>query len=91
VELSSTVTVTTSSIGTHVDRAVNAARMTGFTVILAAALSVGLAVGFASGLWLGLLAAGMAAVATALLLAAIYRVAAVRHLVMELMHRITGQ
>jgi hypothetical protein len=90
VELTATVN-TTASIETRVDRGVNEARMTGFTVILAAALSVGLAVGFASGPWLGLLAAALAAVATAFLLEAIYRVPAARRVVMGLMHRITGQ
>jgi hypothetical protein len=48
-------------------------------------------VGFASGPLFGLAAAALTAVATALLLAAVYRVPRVRHFVMEGLHRITGQ
>jgi hypothetical protein len=62
-----------------------------FTVILAMVFNVGLAVGFAASPLLGLLAGAAALVGTALLLAAIHRVRAVRHVVMDLMHRITGQ
>jgi hypothetical protein len=47
--------------------------------------------GFETSVWLGLLGALAAGLGTALLLAAIYRVRAVRRLAMELMHRITGQ
>ena len=65
--------------------------MTGRGVIFAAALGVGLAVGFAAGPWLGVATCVAGAVVTALLLAAIYRVRPVRQLVMELMHRTTGQ
>lgn len=65
--------------------------MTGRGVIFAAALGVGLAVGVAAGPWLGVGAGVAGAVATAPLVAAIYRVRPVRQLVMELMHRITGQ
>ena len=65
--------------------------MTGFTLIFATAISVGLAVGFASCPLLGVLAGVLAAVGTALILAAIYRTRLVRQVVMELMHRITGQ
>jgi ABC-type uncharacterized transport system permease subunit len=60
-------------------------------VIFAAALSVGLAVGFAADPWLGVLAGVATAVGTAVLLAAVYRVPAIRQVVMDLMHRITGQ
>ena len=65
--------------------------MAGFVVIFGAALSVGLAVGLATCLLYGILAFAAAAIGTALLLAAIYRIGAVRRFAMELMHRITGQ
>jgi predicted RNA-binding Zn-ribbon protein involved in translation (DUF1610 family) len=92
VEASSTATIgVTASTETAVERAVNEARMTAFAVIFGTALSVGLAVGFATCAWLGVLAGVVAAVGTALLLAAIHRLRFVRQLVMELMHRITGQ
>ena len=79
------------STDARVDRAVNEARMGAFALIFPTAIGVGLAVGFATCLLYGILAGVAAAVGTALLLAAIYRVAAVRRLAMELMHRITGQ
>jgi DNA-directed RNA polymerase subunit RPC12/RpoP len=91
-ELRATVTGKSSvSAKLTVDRGVNEARMAAFAVILATALSVGLAVGFATDVLLGLLTGLTAAAGTALLLATIYRVSAVRRLVMEVMHRITGQ
>jgi hypothetical protein len=65
--------------------------MAAFAVIFTTALGVGIAIGFATCWWLGLLAGVIAAVGTALLIAAVYRVGAVRQVVMELMHRITGQ
>jgi hypothetical protein len=91
-ELSATaVAGTSASVELTVERGVNEARMAGFVVIFATALSVGLAVGFAAGALLGVVAGLAAVVSTALLLAAIYRVPAVRQVVMEFMHRITGQ
>ena len=90
--MSATATVGTSaSAETNVERGVNEARMAGFAVIFAAALGVGVAVGFDAGALVGVLAGVATAVITALLLAAIYRVRPVRQVVMELMHRITGQ
>jgi predicted RNA-binding Zn-ribbon protein involved in translation (DUF1610 family) len=83
--------ITGSPIGTRVERAVTETRMTAFALIFATALGVGLAAGFATSLWVGVLAFFAGAVATALLLAAIYRVGAIRHVAMELMRRITGQ
>jgi hypothetical protein len=65
--------------------------MTAFVVIFATALSVALTVGFATSALAGVISGFGAAIATAVLLAAIYRISRVRHLVMELMHRITGQ
>jgi hypothetical protein len=73
-----------------VERAVNEARMTAFALIFATAIGVGLAVGLATSFGYGFLAGLASAAATALLLAAVYRVDSVRQLVMELMHRITG-
>jgi hypothetical protein len=65
--------------------------MTAFALIFATALCVGLGVGFATSPLLGVLGAVATAIATALLLVAVYRSRGVRHAVMELMHRITGQ
>ena len=62
-----------------------------FAVILTTAVGVGLTVGFATCPLLGVAAGLAAAIATALLLAAVHRNRRVRHAVMELMHRITGQ
>ena len=90
VSASATITVTVSA-DDDVERGVNEARMATFALIFATALGVGLTVGFATSLWLGIVAGVAAAVGTALLLAVIYRVGAVRHLAMELMHRITGR
>jgi hypothetical protein len=70
---------------------VNEARMTGFALIFGTAVAVGLSVGFAFGPLPGVLAGLGAAIGTALLLAAVSRVGVVRHAVMELMHRITGE
>jgi hypothetical protein len=74
-----------------VERGANETRVAAFTVILAMVFNVGLVVGFAASPLLGLLAGVAALVGTALLLAAIHRARAVRHVVMDLMHRITGQ
>jgi predicted RNA-binding Zn-ribbon protein involved in translation (DUF1610 family) len=90
-EASASATVNVdASVKATVDRAVNEARMGAFALIFATALAVGFAIGFATCLLYGVLAGGAAAIGTALLLAAIYRVDAVRRLAMELMHRITG-
>lgn len=83
--------ITGSPVSLQVERAITEARMTALALILGTALSVGLAVGFATCLLYGFLAFVAAALGTALLLAAIYRVGAVRRFAMELMHRITGQ
>jgi hypothetical protein len=80
-----------ASVETAVERGVSETRMAAFAVIFTSVVGVGMTVGFASGLWLGLLAAALTALATALLLGAVYRVSAVRRVVMGLMHRITGQ
>ena len=42
-------------------------------------------------MWAGILGFVLAALGAAALLAVVYRVRAVRHLVMEVMHRVTGQ
>jgi hypothetical protein len=81
----------TASAEASVERGVNETRMAAFSVIFTTVVGVGVAVGFASGPLLGLAAAALTAVATALLLAAVYRVPSVRHVVMEGLHRITGQ
>jgi hypothetical protein len=81
----------TVSGSVSVERGVNEARMTAFTLIFATAVGVGLSVGLATCLLFGVAAGVAAAVATAALLAVVYRSARVRHAVMELMHRITGQ
>lgn len=81
----------TASAETTVERGVNEARMATFALIFATALAAGLTIGFETSLLIGILAGVATAVATALLLGAIYRVGAIRHLAMELMHRITGQ
>lgn len=57
--------------------------MAAFIAILAAALAVGLNVGFETRPLFGVLAAVATATATALLLAAVYRVRPVRHAVMN--------
>lgn len=90
VSLSSTLTLS-SSLSAKVERGITEARMAAFALILATALSVGLGVGFATSPLVGVLAAVAAAIVTALLLAAVYRIRRVRHAVMELMHRVTGQ
>ena len=74
-----------------VERAVNEARVAAFFVFFTTVVGVGMTVGFAASLWLGVLAAVMTAAATALVIAAVYRVPGVRQVAMELMHRITGQ
>lgn len=65
--------------------------MTSFAPIFATSISVGLAAGFATSFGYGLLAGVAAAIGTTLMLVAIYRVRGVRHFVMEVMHRVTGQ
>ena len=91
-EVSSSATVgVTASSEAFVDRAVNEARIAAFFVIFTTIVGVGMTVGFAACWLLGVLAAVLTAGATALLIAAVYRVDAVRQVVMELMHRITGQ
>jgi hypothetical protein len=92
LELSATVTGKGSvSAGGSVECGVNEGRMTDFGLIFATAVGAGITVGFAfSSVLLGVPATVGAALATALLLAAIYRVRVVRHAVMEVMHRITG-
>ncbi len=55
------------------------------------ALSVALAVGFSTGPLIGVLAGPGGGLVMVAMLAVIHRVPAVRHVVMELMHRITGQ
>jgi hypothetical protein len=74
-----------------VERGVNEARMAAFAVIFTTVVGVGMTVGFSTCALYGLLANLLTAVATGLMLAAIYRIGPVRHAVMELMHRITGQ
>ena len=74
-----------------VERGVNEARAGVLFVIFTTVVGVGVSVGFASSWWFGILAAVITAVATTLLIAAVYRVRVVRRVVMELMHRITGQ
>jgi fatty acid desaturase len=74
-----------------VERAVNEARMAAFFVIFTTVVGVGMTVGFATCAWLGVLAAVLTFAATALVIAAVSRVRVVRHVAMELMHRITGQ
>jgi hypothetical protein len=81
----------TGSIETSVERGVNEARMAAFFVIFTTVVGVGMTVGFAASWWLGVLAAVITAAATAVLIAAVYRVPAVRQVAMSLMHRITGQ
>jgi hypothetical protein len=91
-EESATATIGMSvSVESSVERGVNEARMAAFAVIFTTVVGVGMTVGFATGALLGVLASVLTAAATALMLAAVYRVRPVRHLVMELMHRITGQ
>ena len=91
-EVTATATVgVTASTETTVERAVNEARMAALFVIFTTVVGVGMTVGFAASWWLGVLAAVLTAAATALLIAAVYRVSAVRQVAMELMHRITGQ
>jgi hypothetical protein len=91
-EVTATATTkVTASVETSVERGVNETRMAAFSVIFTTVVGVGVAVGFGSGPLLGLAAAALIAVATALLLAVIYRVGPVRRVVMELLHRITGQ
>jgi hypothetical protein len=80
-----------SSVEGHVERGVNEARMTAFALIFATAVGVGLTVGYATCVVLELLSGAGTAFGTALLLAAVYLVRAVRRIAMELMHRITGQ
>jgi hypothetical protein len=75
----------------RVERGVNETRMAAFSVIFTTVVGVGVSVGFASGPLLGLAAAALTVVVTALPLAAVYRVPSVRHVVMEGLHRITGQ
>jgi hypothetical protein len=58
---------------------------------LGVSLAIGLAAGAAWGALAGVLAGVAAALFTAALLALVYRVPRVRHLVMDAMHRITGQ
>jgi hypothetical protein len=65
--------------------------MGAFVLMLGLAVTLGLAAGAAWGVWWGLLAGVLAALGIAALLALVYRVPRVRHLVMEAMHRITGQ
>ena len=79
------------SSGAAVERGVNDARIAAFAVIFTTVVGVGMTVGFATCVLLGVLAAIVTAAATALMLAAVYRLRVVRHVVMELMHRITGQ
>ncbi len=91
-EVSATATVkATASAEARVERGVNETRMAAFSVIFTTVVGVGVAVGFGSGPLLGLAAAALTAVATALLLAVIYRAGPVRRVVMELLHRVTGQ
>ena len=90
--MSATATVGTSaSAETNVERGVNEVRMAAFAVIFTTVIGVGMTVGFATDALLGVLAAVITATATALMLAAVYRMRVVRHVVMGLMHRITGQ
>jgi hypothetical protein len=74
-----------------VERGVNEARTTAFAVIPHDGGQCRTDGRLREGPLLGVLAAVGAAVGTALLLAAVYRVRRVRHAVMELMHRITGK
>lgn len=89
--MTTAVNVSGSVKTSSVERAVNEARMAAFFVIFTTVVGVGMTVGFARCAWLGVLAGVLTAVATALLIAAVYRVRGVRQVVMELMHRITGQ
>ena len=87
-----TATVNLSgSVEASVERGVNETRMAAFFVIFTTVVGVGMTVGFATCAWLGVLAAVLTAATTALLIAVVYRVRRVRQVVMELMHRITGQ
>jgi hypothetical protein len=86
-ELTATVTATGIIEQPGAELGLTEARMAGFTLILV----TGLTVGFARGTEWGLLFSAVAAAGTTLLLAAVYRVRAVRQFVMGLMHRITGQ
>ena len=91
-EVNSTATIqVTASTTKAIERGVNEARMASFAVIFATGLSVGLSVGFAAGPLLGVIVGVAGAIGTALLLAAVHRIPRVRHAVMEVMHRITGQ
>ncbi len=91
-EESATATVElTVSAKESIERGVNEARMETFALIVGTALSVGLAVGFSTGPLVGVLAGIGGGLVMVAMLAVIHRVPAVRHVVMELMHRITGQ
>ena len=91
-ETSATVTArANASASASVERGVNEMRIGALALLLGVALAIGLAAGAAWGVVAGVLAGVAAALVTAALLALVYRVPLVRHLVMEAMHRITGQ
>jgi len=91
-ESSGSLTATgTLSAQAAVERGVNETRMAAFAVIFTTVVGVGVTVGFETCPLLGVLASIFTAAATALMLAAVYRVPAVRRVVMEVMHRVTGQ
>jgi len=88
----SIVSKSTVSASLDVERGVNESRMAAFALIFTTGVAAGLAVGFAAAsVMLGVVAALVAAALTAGLVALVHRVRWVRHLVMELMHRLTGQ
>jgi predicted RNA-binding Zn-ribbon protein involved in translation (DUF1610 family) len=80
-----------SSVSATVERGVNEARMAALLAIFAIAVSAGIQEGYASGAWGGLIAFTATLLLTGALATLVYRVPRVRHLVMDAMHRITGQ
>jgi preprotein translocase subunit SecD len=93
VNASGTATAGTDArANAEVERGVNEARMAAFALIVSVDVTVGLSVGYGeASLVAGVIATLAALILTAVLIALIYRVAVVQTIVMEIMHRLTGQ